>query len=106
MSNSKTAEKSKPKKTGGFQASPDVPRFIPLQNGDLLFRNPVTGRNERVKYADQVVRVDQEFGEHSLHEHMAHELAELGPRRVLNDTEALARLIADVKERLIEEEAA
>lgn len=37
---------------GKFIPNPNCPRFIPMANGTFIYRNPETGRNERITKED------------------------------------------------------
>jgi hypothetical protein len=47
--NSKTARRSSVRSgNGGFEADPTCPRFIPMSNGTIIYRDPSNGLNRRL----------------------------------------------------------
>lgn len=99
MSSSKTAQKSTVKAPAGkFVPHGDMPRFIPMQNGEIIFRNPVTGRNERSTLPQLVDKLEEEFAEHPLYGNMVHDLADIGATRLLNHLEEATELVQTLKQ--------
>ena len=94
MSTSKTATKAAKatakKKVGGFDydSSGQLPRLIPMQNGDVLLRDPIDGRTRRLT-GDLTAEIDA-YVDHPLYGQIVGELAAMGRlvAKVVLDEEA------------------
>ena len=71
MSESKTAKQAvqaarKSKSGFDYDSSGNLPRLIPMQNGDVLFRDPTDGRTRRLTGDAIGEQLQEEFGDHPL----------------------------------------
>jgi hypothetical protein len=64
-------------KDGAFEHDPNCPRFVPLKNRNLVFRNPITGKSYQVSVDEAFDFLNEMDQETPLYKSMSDELDQI-----------------------------